>query len=70
MFRGAGRCYILYKGRVQRVRLSEHILREGFRFHVICCQFSANLVEGPYTVVFDAIKLAIVLRNAFNPRFV
>lgn len=40
---------------------SQHISREGFRFHVICCLvvlgFCANLGEGPYIVVFDAIKL-------------
>lgn len=56
---------------------SQHISREGFRFHVICCLvvlgFCANLGEGPYIVVFDAInchKLAFVLKSAFNPRLV
>jgi hypothetical protein len=40
---------------------------------MLCCLvvlgFSANLGKGLY-IVFDAIKLAIVLRSAFNPRLV
>lgn len=48
--------------------------REKGSGFMLCClvvlEFSANLGEGLYIVVFDAIKLAIVLRSAFNPRLV